>query len=71
MRYAIISLILLLLLIIVFFVKAILFVPNFNTEKMMLNSVFGIALLRLYLIIRVYYLIRKDEDLVRSADRIR
>ncbi|MDP1727122.1 MAG: DUF4293 family protein [Bacteroidota bacterium] len=73
MQFTLINLILIILLIITFSVKAILFVPNFSSDKMMLNSVWGIALFIfcLYLIIRVYYLIRKDEDLVRSADRIR
>jgi hypothetical protein len=53
--------------------KAYLFIPNFSYEKMMLSSMFGITLLlfMLYLNVRVYFLIKKDEDLVRSADRIR
>ena len=56
-----------------FAVKAYLYIPNFSSEKMMLSSMFGITLMlfMLYLNIRVYFLIKKDEDLVRSADRIR
>lgn len=56
-----------------FTVKAYLFVPNFSSDKLMLNSVIGIALFifMLYLNVRVYYLVKKDEELVRSADRIR
>jgi hypothetical protein len=56
-----------------FAVKAYLFIPNFSSEKMMLSSMIGITLLlfMLYLNVRVYFLIKKDEDLVRSADRIR
>jgi hypothetical protein len=40
---------------------------------MMISSIFGIAifLFIVYLNVRVYVLIKKDEDLVRSADRIR
>ena len=56
-----------------FAVKAYLFIPNFSSKKMMLSSMIGITLLlfMLYLNVRVYFLIKKDEDLVRSADRIR
>lgn len=60
-------------LIVAFAVKAYLFIPNFSSDKMMLSSIFGIAifLFIVYLNVRVYVLIKKDEDLVRSADRIR
>jgi len=53
--------------------KAYLYIPNFSSNKMMLSSMFGITLMlfMLYLNIRVYFLIKKDEDLVKSADRIR
>lgn len=53
--------------------KAYLYIPNFSSNKMMLSSIFGITsmLFMLYLNIRVYFLIKKDEDLVKSADRIR
>lgn len=56
-----------------FAVKAVLFVPNFSSDKLMMGSILGIALFlfMVYLNIRVYYLIKKDEELVRSADRIR
>jgi hypothetical protein len=56
-----------------FAVKAYLFIPNFSSDKMMISSIFGIAifLFIVYLNVRVYVLIKKDEDLVRSADRIR
>jgi hypothetical protein len=56
-----------------FGVKAYLFIPHFSSEKMMLPSIIGIALFLfiIYLNVRVYYLIKKDEELVKSADRIR
>lgn len=68
-----VNLLAIVILITAFTVKPYLFVPNFSSEKLMLNSVIGMALFifMLYLNVRVYYLIKKDEDLVRSADRIR
>ncbi|MBC7383665.1 MAG: DUF4293 family protein [Bacteroidia bacterium] len=60
-------------LMVTFGIKAYLFVPAFSSEKMLMASVLGIALFIFcfYLIIRVYFLIKKDDDLVKSADRIR
>jgi cytochrome bd-type quinol oxidase subunit 2 len=68
-----INLVAILSLIAAFAVKAYLYIPDFKSEKMMLSSIFGIAifLFIVYLNIRVYLLIKKDEELVRSADRIR
>ncbi len=56
-----------------FAIKAYSFVPNFSSDKLMLSSLFGISmfLFMVYLNIRVFFLIKKDEELVKSADRIR
>ncbi|MDZ4666513.1 MAG: DUF4293 family protein [bacterium] len=73
MSFTQINLLAIISLIVAFIVKAYLFIPDFKSEKMMLSSIFGIAifLFIVYLNIRVYLLIKKDEELVRSADRIR
>lgn len=72
-RFTWVNLALILALVIAFIVKAYQFVPDFQSDRLMLPSVFGIALLLfpIYLNVRVYYLVKRDEDLVRSADRIR
>lgn len=56
-----------------FGIQAYMYIPNFQSEKMLMPSVIGLTLFIfiIYLNIRVYFLIKKDEDLVRSADRIR
>lgn len=61
------------LLIIVLFVKAFTAIPNFAFNTLSMQSTFGLALLffMLYLNLRALMLIRKDEELVKSADRIR
>jgi hypothetical protein len=73
MQFTLINMLALFSLLAVFFVKAYLFVPNFSSEKLMLPSMIGITLFifLIYLNIRVYYLIKKDEELVKSADRLR
>jgi hypothetical protein len=73
MSFTQINLLTIISLIVAFAVKAYLFIPNFSSDKMMISSIFGIAifLFIVYLNVRVYVLIKKDEDLVRSADRIR
>jgi hypothetical protein len=60
-------------LIILFVIKAYYFIPSFNAEKLMLPSIIGIALFLFvaYLNVRIFFLIKKDEELIRSADRIR
>jgi hypothetical protein len=61
------------LLIISLFATAYVKIPEFNVSLMSMKSAFGIALLifMIYLNLRALMLIRKDEELVRSADRIR
>lgn len=73
MQFTLINMLALFSLMAAFFVKAYLFVPNFSSEKLMLPSMIGITLsiFLIYLNIRVYYLIKKDEELVKSADRLR
>ncbi len=59
--------------IILLFVKAFVLIPDFNFSGMSLKSTFGVALLlfMVYLNLRALMLIKKDEELVKSADRIR
>lgn len=73
MQFTMINMVALLALVAAFATKAYLFIPSFSSEKMMASSILGITLFLfvLYLNIRVFYLIKKDEDLVRSADRLR
>lgn len=61
------------LLIVVLFVKAFTAIPNFAFGSLSMQSTFGLALLffMLYLNMRALLLIRKDDNLVKSADRIR
>jgi hypothetical protein len=61
------------LLIIVLFVKAFTSIPDFAFNTLSMQSTFGLALLffMLYLNLRALMLIRRDEELVKSADRIR
>lgn len=55
------------------FIKAFMLIPGFNFSAMSVKATIGLALLffMLYLNLRAMLLIRKDENLVRSADRIR
>jgi len=48
-------------------------IPSFNLSTLNFNSIFGLALMiyMFYANLRAYMLIKKDEDLVKSADRIR
>ncbi len=73
MKFTLINLVALVALIAAFFTKAYLYAPNFSGEKLMTSSIIGIALIIfvLYLNIRVFYLIKKDDALVKSADRLR
>lgn len=59
--------------IIVLFVTAFTKIPDFNFAGISMKSAFGIALLifMIYLNLRALLLIKKDEELVKSADRIR
>ncbi|MES2558435.1 MAG: DUF4293 family protein [Bacteroidota bacterium] len=61
------------LLIGVLFFKAFTAIPDFAFATLSMQSTFGLALLffMLYLNLRALLLIRKDEDLVKSADRLR
>jgi hypothetical protein len=61
------------LLIVVLFVKAFTTIPDFAFGTLSMQSTFGLALLffMLYLNLRALLLIRKDDNLVKSADRIR
>jgi hypothetical protein len=61
------------ILIVVLFIKAFTTIPNFAFNTLSMQSTFGLALLffMLYLNLRALLLIRKDEELVKSADRIR
>jgi hypothetical protein len=60
-------------LITVVFIKAFTAIPEFAFNTLSMQSTFGLALLffMLYLNLRALLLIRKDEELVKSADRIR
>jgi hypothetical protein len=73
MKFTLINMAALVSLLATFFTKAYLYAPNFSGEKLMTSSIIGIALILfvLYLNIRVFYLIKKDEALVKSADRLR
>lgn len=55
------------------FAKAVMYIPDFNFGTQHMNSMFGIALIifMAYLNFRATMLIKRDEELVRSADRIR
>ncbi len=55
------------------FSMAAIYIPDFNLSTLNFNSVFGLALMifMAYLNLRAILLIRKDDNLVKSADRIR
>lgn len=61
------------MLIVALFAKAILYIPGFTFSTQNMQSVFGVALLifMMYLNMRALLLIKRDEELVKSADRIR
>lgn len=73
MTFTLLNMVAILALLAAFAVKVYLFVPEFSSDKLMAGSILGIALFLflIYLNVRVYFLIKKDEDLVRSADRLR
>jgi hypothetical protein len=56
-----------------FLVKTMVYIPSFDSQNLLLPSMFGLTLLffNFYLAVRSITLIKKDEELVRSADRIR
>jgi membrane-associated HD superfamily phosphohydrolase len=62
-----------LLLIVALFTKAVMDIPGFAFAVQRMDSVFGLALLFFigYLNFRAIMLIKKDDALVKSADRIR
>jgi hypothetical protein len=61
------------MLILALFAKAVMYIPNFQFGMLRVDSVFGIALLlfMIYLNFRTIMLIKRDEALIKSADRIR
>jgi membrane associated rhomboid family serine protease len=73
MLYTKINFILILLLIVMLFAKAFMDIPGFGFGRLTAQSVVGLALLffMLYLNFRALMLIRRDEQMVRDADRIR
>jgi hypothetical protein len=73
MKFTLFNMVVILSLLAAFTVKAYHYIPNFNAEKLLLPSIIGIALFLFvaYLNLRVFFLIKKDDELVRSADRIR
>lgn len=68
-----INFLVIMLLIIALFVKAYTAIPDFSFGTLSMTSTFGLALMffMLYLNLRALLLIRKDDNLVKSADRIR
>lgn len=68
-----INFLIIMLLIIALFVKAFTAIPEFSFGTLTMQSTFGLALVffMLYLNLRALLLIRKDDNLVKSADRIR
>lgn len=68
-----INFLVIMLLIIALFVKAFTAIPEFSFGTLSMGSTFGLALVffMLYLNLRALLLIRKDDNLVKSADRIR
>ncbi len=72
-RLSWINLIAIIILVIAFLTKAILFIPNFDSSNLLILSVVGLSIFFfiIYLNLRAIMLIKKDEELVRSADRIR
>lgn len=73
MLYCKINFVALIALIAAFFAKTYTSIPNFSGDKLMIGSIIGIALLlfTVYLNWRAFALIKKDDNLVKSADRIR
>ncbi len=72
-RYAKINFAIIAVYILGLFTRAFMLIPDFNFGGLSLKSTFGVALLifMLYLNMRALMLIKKDEDLVRSVDRLR
>ncbi len=72
-KFGWINMVAIILLIVAFLVKAVLFIPGFDSSNLMVLSIFGLSIFFfiIYLNLRAIMLIKKDEELVRSADRIR
>jgi amino acid transporter len=72
-KFGWINMVAIVLLVVAFLVKAILFIPNFDSSNLLVLSIFGMSIFFfiIYLNLRAIMLIKKDEELVRSADRIR
>ncbi|GAB1447546.1 MAG: DUF4293 domain-containing protein [Bacteroidetes bacterium] len=72
-KFAWINMGVLVALVVAFLVKAMLYIGDFQSENMRLLSIIGLSILffTLYLNLRSIMLIKRDEELVRSADRIR
>lgn len=72
-RYTKINFVIIAVYILGLFTRAFMLIPDFNFGGLSLKSTFGVALLifMLYLNMRALMLIKKDEDLVRSVDRLR
>jgi len=73
LKLAKINYIFMLLLVLVIFAKAMMYIPQFSFGKLFPYSSVGLLLMTFlfYLNWRAIRLIRKDEDLVKSSDRIR
>ncbi len=73
MTHAKLNFVFIALLVVALFAKAFMAIPEFGFATLSMQSTFGLALLffMLYLNLRGYLLIRKDEELVKSADRLR
>lgn len=72
-RYTKINFAVITIYILALFVQAFILIPDFSLSGLSLKSTFGVALLifMLYLNMRALMLIKKDEELVRSVDRLR
>lgn len=72
-RYTKINFAVIAIYILALFVQAFILIPDFSLSGLSLKSTFGVALLifMLYLNMRALMLIKKDEELVRSVDRLR
>lgn len=73
MRYTKVNFLMMLLLVLAVFSKAAMSIPGFSFGKIFPYSIFGsiIFLFMFYLNWRALRLIKKDDELVKSADRIR
>ena len=72
-KFGWVNMVAIILLVVAFLVKAVLFIPQFDSANLLVLSIFGLSIFffMIYLNLRAIMLIKKDEELVRSADRIR